>query len=717
MGWTKKMERSQNTRKILILWRRLMFALKPRLNLKMASFIFVLAFSLVGCDGLFKKSKPKKQLSFQKIILPNGKKVRVSESAKVSGQGANVNTWQDGVKKRARQCVESICQLPESFLYELEDEYYFLTANEKSKLHSSERVFESEIWPKLDQRISADYANNEKTLQEISDLVERVPTDRAIKVDSFTKVLIKYVFAMDRLKDYKWDTHYDQEEFAATQRLALKQNIFNKLSPSEQEEVEEALILYHRTIKGDTFNSNLSMIENTGLRYFLLYNYDSSSIEKSNKLFRQEIQQKFDLIKQTSPLLYKLLIKNISLKKVLDGEKLLPVEEKKLSDDLFFLSLYTGFITNPWPEFEQMEFNFDEFLKGSEIIKQLRQYEVENSDERRAQKHRVSREKTHGICRQGISAYLASRPSQDQIVFTNDLILKIKTASKTVAKGMFPSATKADIDSLISGIRFILPVASSNATANLFSEIEVLSEISIESVLDNFDELGEEEIENFLGLFITTIKMKVDKDDGEYSHISDLCLNYLPKTLSDASVTVDNAIFTSGTTIKAGESGAGIIAHEVAHRLYRDLNGSPNSSLQSCLKNRHFESFINDGGVNKEKYLSEDFADHFSSQVLKHMGLTSPQHNLACLFFNNIKFEKENVDVPFYLSSTKHPLITTDDDDEHSSDTFRLLQVSSDLGHLTPACQIYAQNESGKTYPEADGSSMVTPMVRQCTAE
>ncbi|MCB0363518.1 MAG: hypothetical protein KDD35_12385, partial [Bdellovibrionales bacterium] len=363
-----------------------------------------------------------------------------------------------------------------------------------------------------------------------------------------------------------------------------------ELTATERQEIEISLIIFNRYLKDYIINSDLSIIERSGLRIYILYKYGTSDFNKSKQKFLNDMKEKSNLIKTHSPLFHKIISDNLTMQKVLNGEDLLPVEESSLKQTLSTLYLFADFIENPWAEFNDVKLDFDTLLNGQQLVERIKQYVAINSEENEVIRHEASLKKTYGICKKSFSSHLVSRPNENQLKTVNQLISKVKSSAEGVAKKLFDTVSQEEIKTLTQGILFTLPSTQEEAPSQILKAIQALAKIASETGLKNFDELSDEETENILGLFVAITESETDEIDDEYSSVSDFCLKYIPESLSDSSVTVENRIFTSAKTVKAAMQGVGIIAHEAAHRLYRDLSGKPQAALLTCLKNRHFGS-------------------------------------------------------------------------------------------------------------------------------
>ena len=664
-------------------------------------FKIALTITLIGCDASLKKLEPQNLQSPHEITLPSGEIVSLLDD------GPNLPST-----PRLNECVESLCQIEESYGLELEERPYTMLVSENINLIESEKIFDSTIWPQISKVLSEERENSKDANRRTKNLMNRVPTNRSLVIDGVTKVLVKYSVILGRLKGYKWKVHYDTDHFAKTKKLALKESIASTLSLKERHDVESALEVYNKYLTKFVIDSDFAIIDRTGLRVYILYRHGSlgqTNFAQAKENFLREIRKKTDLVKLHSPLFSELLFRNLALQKLFAGEDLSRTEERALKGTLTTLYFFAELIENPWPEFNNIIVDFDSLLQGQKILEKIIDY-TEQSIKNENSRHEASAKKVYRICKESISAHIATRPTEEQLANFKKLVPKIIEASKEVGGYLFGLTPQEKIKALADNIEFTLPSSVTNTTKEISREIHRLAKLISNTHMENFDELGPKETENVLALFYASREMAKDKADGEYSRVSDFCLNYIPEGLSDASITVENRIVTSSVTVKSGLKGVGIIAHEVGHRLYRDLENAPNDPIRECLITRHLEKTPPELKLlDRERYLSEDFADQFSSLVLKKLGFTAPENNMACLFFRKERSSGSLV----FSSDPKHPMLASEGDN-HSSDMFRLLQIAENLSHLTPICQEYEKHEINNTRETQGENKVVIPSIKTC---
>lgn len=132
------------------------------------------------------------------------------------------------------------------------------------------------------------------------------------------------------------------------------------------------------------------------------------------------------------------------------------------------------------------------------------------------------------------------------------------------------------------------------------------------------------------------------------------------------------------------------------------------------MTDRHF-SWIeenNPSEIDKLQFFDEDFADNFSSKVMNSLGFNGPQYNLGCLLFG-LSNESGNR-TRYFGNGGSHPLLVREKEANHSARLFRLLQVGQDLGHTTPICERFAEQEDKNIYFSNGIDILHLPNVVSC---
>ncbi len=135
----------------------------------------------------------------------------------------------------------------------------------------------------------------------------------------------------------------------------------------------------------------------------------------------------------------------------------------------------------------------------------------------------------------------------------------------------------------------------------------------------------------------------------------DLCTGLAPEQIDDAASTISTKVRVSPLSVRAGAAADGIVLHELAHKLFRNLRTNHRMSahsqgihqnIKTCLTSLHLPA--------TQTYLDEDYADFISALIGG-----SQNSNLACFLVRQ--------DDPTYILQNADPA------DSHSSGFFRLL--------------------------------------------
>ncbi len=145
--------------------------------------------------------------------------------------------------------------------------------------------------------------------------------------------------------------------------------------------------------------------------------------------------------------------------------------------------------------------------------------------------------------------------------------------------------------------------------------------------------------------------------------------------LNDAALSQLKMINLSWLTVLHPKLGIGIVAHELGHIASANWKNYFKSE-KNCLTQKQ----------GSEKYLEEDFADLFATEVLRRMDYKSNGTvlgNFSCAFQNR-------TDVGWSLGELKN----TNKTDDHAASFYRLMAVASSGTQLTNQCQAYLNSQS-----------------------
>lgn len=152
-----------------------------------------------------------------------------------------------------------------------------------------------------------------------------------------------------------------------------------------------------------------------------------------------------------------------------------------------------------------------------------------------------------------------------------------------------------------------------------------------------------------------------------------ICKSKIDLDISDVAHQDSHSLAVSWYSVRFINEGLGILAHELGHVFERSMLPSK-TSLKNCLVSKH-------GSSESERFLAEDFADHFSAQIMKSLNKHNPElrlNNFACTFMN-----KEALS------------LTTTKESTHSSPFFRALHIHEEaFGSLPESCQNELKKET-----------------------
>lgn len=679
--------------------------------------ISVMVLALTGCEPPKEKKTvavpaPPPVPAPDEIRLPDGTTFVLG--GKKSPKDEAEKQKDEDLKRRARSCVESICQLPTSIYYAVDNKATFLDSSELALMKTAGEVFEKEIWPTLDQRIQKDHAENKDTNSKLTQLASRIPTTGRLEVDEATRVIMSYFIAVRELEKLNFEEDLDLEHYQRTHEIRLKESVKARLADEERQRLETAMKILSRSNLEFSGSATYSILEKFGFRAFLLYAYPGQEIEVAQRKLAEQTQEHLSLLKEKSPLLYQSSFSNPVVQKILRAEAVLPAEEASLKDSLSNLALFHALLKNPWKELEVFYPDVDLRLDADRVRKSMESYKGRYTEQALSERFLKSREKTFKTCYGAISSHLATRPTAEQIAESQRVIQQVRETSKAVAREIFSSEIKTEeLNRVIDRANFKMATDWATSLKELKESAQVIAGLESSAEID-VAALSSAEGQSLLALVGTIAEGKQEEPDSQFTTISNFCMSYFPIKLSDFSLTVDNRISVSETTVKAGARGAGIIAHELSHRLHQDLGMKAHSSILSCLADRHRTPV----GMQETVYirhLHEDFADHFSSKVLERLRLTTKEYNLGCLLIE--KFSMPNIKGTFISwGNSEHPMFSSYNE-KHSAPVFRLIQIAQDLGHSTAACQKFAQEESQKSYTMETGQTLMVPEVKQCRKE
>ena len=158
---------------------------------------------------------------------------------------------------------------------------------------------------------------------------------------------------------------------------------------------------------------------------------------------------------------------------------------------------------------------------------------------------------------------------------------------------------------------------------------------------------------------------------------SSICKSKVDLDISDVAHQDSRSIALSWYSIRFKNEGLGILAHELGH-VFESTLLPAKASFKSCLVEKH-------GSSANEKQLSEDFADHFTAQIMKSLNKHNAEiklNNFACAFLQADGMS-----------------LTSTEQSTHSSPLFRALHIHQEAFESLPeSCKEHIKNDSAKTF-------------------
>ncbi len=664
--------------------------------------LFFLSSAVVGCLPKSEKYEiePIKMPEVPEIKLPSGDLLTGLPDVHIDDA-----VWAEEVRGRAQSCVESLCSIPSTTYFELEDEGYLLQQAEIDELPQAHQIFETEIWPKMLNFIEEDRTVSKNQLVDLLNFYEMSPVDSQFNVTEFTASYIRFLYSQNLLTPYAADD-FDYDFLVSDKELRLKEAAMNRVPDDQKADVTLGLKILSRLIYSDAYQ-NARLIEKHGLRTFLLYNY-KTDIVTAKRQFVSEINESLDAVGLHLPILANQIKGSVGFSKLLAGEDMLPVEESDVASTYQTSLMLSSFLNEPWQELADLSLDIDSLVDRSSIIDSIKQMIARDSDER----FQASRDKAHEICKQSLAAHLGSRPTAAQIDTFSEAVETIKQEAKLQANQLYPNQ-QPSIQQMIDSANFLLPTTQDGALREIRDSVQFLVD-GLEELAD-MKSLSPIDAQNVGGMLVGSYRYSFDGEDDSFQGLSDMCLKYLPKGLVDHTYTFENKVVVSTNTVKTPQAGAAIVAHELGHRVQAELGKPGRAGLNQCLVDRHFSGISQEGDQSDEglnQFFDEDFADNFSTKIMVSLDMTEKENNLGCLLFGSANESAGRVN--YFGSNTVHPLVINNTDDVHAASLHRLLQVAHDFGSTTQICKDFYTEEKKNIY-FVNGTKIITiPEIKTC---
>ncbi len=393
-------------------------------------------------------------------------------------------------------------------------------------------------------------------------------------------------------------------------------------------------------------------------RQLLKYLYPQKSLIESEKLEAQEILKNFQVLGQTLPGFKVFSEVDLVLTRALAGSVLSEAELSHMQGLTTSRYIYSVlFQPSVQSEFQSLPFNFDEMMQKIYLTYQVSKKATA-----------VKNPKTiKNILQTGVSecsAYLsyayAALPTQNQIQTFKGVLKNIEATAQLMIEEKTQTSLAGNFDFEVS-----VPTAQEQvmpdwvAYLNLATQ-ETEKRIKAESALD----LSDPSVQA-----TAMIMMLGDSKSDLFESVSSFCHQSTPPFLDDAFLRTDNSIQLSWPTIVHPEVGAAIIAHEIGHAIQNKWPGTILSE-NICLMGKQGSS----------QYLTEDFADLFSGEIMRRLGGK----------INGL--EAKNLGCGLVQPKEDRGLLTLNNpskNDSHSSALYRIFSASALQNNRTKECSAY----------------------------
>lgn len=278
-------------------------------------------------------------------------------------------------------------------------------------------------------------------------------------------------------------------------------------------------------------------------------------------------------------------------------------------------------------------------------------------------------------CTYNLLNKIASSPTPEQNLAFSDLVQNLKSHAKTVVTSA--RFNGSHLLNTIDQVKIILPPTKEQTLAglerSLHNEFNNLNEtLKLLSKLDLQDPQDKE----IILLMLATQYNDVEESENPLEGVTEFCQDNQPEFISDASYSSYSIVNIGWRSVLYPQYGYGIAAHELGH-VVSDADESQTlnafAHVKSCLKQNQYGS---------AKFVEEDFADLFATEMIKSNPLSPNKGNgnFSCLLLN--QGDGNFIDL----------VMSAELGDTHSSGLYRLIAIGTQLNSLTPACQAVKQS-------------------------
>lgn len=403
------------------------------------------------------------------------------------------------------------------------------------------------------------------------------------------------------------------------------------------------------------FNGQSIVTAGLSYRQVLKFLYPQKSLTDSLKLEAEQILNGFHLLGQILPGFKVFSEYDLVVNRAMAGSALSETEMIHMQGQTTARYMYS-LLTQPsiQLEFQKLPLNFDELMQ-----KVFQSYQA--SKKAAAVKNPKTVKKILQSAVSDCSTYLsyayAALPTHQQIETFNGVLKQIEAT----AQQMIEEKTKTSLSGNFN-FEISMPTAQEQVMGDWVSYLNLATQetekkIKAQASLDLLDPTVQ----------ATAIIMMMGDASGDlFESVSSFCHQTTPPFLDDALFRLDNSIQLSWPTIVHPEVGAAIIAHEVGHAIQNKWPGAILSE-NICLMKKQ-------GG---SQYLTEDFADLFSGEMMRRLGGRIngiPTKNLGCGLVQPTEDRG--------LLSINNP----SKNDSHSSALYRIFSAGALQKNMTKEC-------------------------------
>ncbi len=400
-------------------------------------------------------------------------------------------------------------------------------------------------------------------------------------------------------------------------------------------------------------------------RHLLKYLYPGKSLTEALKLEAQAVLDGVKVIGQLMPLFKVFSEYNLVIPRALAGSALSEAEMTHMQGQTIARKAYSILLQpSVQEEFQKLPFNPEEMMQK---IYPTYQASKKAAAVKNPKTVKNILQNAVADCSTSLSYAYAALPSQPQIDTFNRVLQQIKTT----AQQMIEEKTKTTLGGNFN-IEITVPTPQEKVMSGWVDylnlvRLETEKKIKTQASLD----LLEPSVQ------ATAMIMMLSDSNGDFfESVSSFCHQSTPPFLDDALFTMDNSIQLSWPTVVHPEVGAAIIAHEVGH-FVQNKWPSTTAAENICLMTKQGTS----------QYVSEDFADLFSAELMRRLGGS----------INDI--QTKNIGCGLVQPEGDRSLLTVPNSspkDPHSSALYRLLSTGAVQNNTTKECSAFL-NETKET--------------------